>query len=163
MYQQQRRPTRSGLLNCGHMSIWFGIGNRANMPSQTRPICIPGKVPAQMTAKIVIASAKRLIAVLHFCLKRKRIAEINVPAWPMPTQNTKLTIGYPHATGLLFPHTPTPVNMRYPINKPSIDINEKEIPRAMYQDFGGLGDSLPFNMSSVTDPNVVWFKINCDR
>jgi hypothetical protein len=55
-----------------------------------------GKIPAQITAKIVIASAKRLIEVRHFCRSRKRIAEISVPAWPMPTQNTKLTIAQPH-------------------------------------------------------------------
>ena len=51
-----------------------------------------GRVPAQTTAKIVIASAKRLIPVRHFCRKRKRIAEISVPAWPIPTQKTKLMI-----------------------------------------------------------------------
>ena len=64
-----------------------------------RPTWMPGNVPAQMTAKIVIASAKRLIAVRHFCRKRNRIALMSVPAWPMPTQVTKFTIGKPHMTG----------------------------------------------------------------
>ena len=45
-----------------------------------------------MTAKIVIASAKRLMPVRHFCRKRKRIALMSVPAWPMPTQNTKFVM-----------------------------------------------------------------------
>ena len=36
------------------------------------------------------------------------MAEINVPAWPIPTQNTKLTMSQAQKTGLLFPQTPTP-------------------------------------------------------
>ena len=47
---------------------------------------------AQMTAKIVIASAKRLMAVRHFCRKMKRMALMSVPAWPMPTHQTKLVM-----------------------------------------------------------------------
>ena len=69
-------------------------------------------MPAQTTAKIVIASAKRLMLVRQFWRKRKRMAEMSVPAWPMPTQNTKLMIGKPHALGWLLPHTPTPVVTR---------------------------------------------------
>jgi hypothetical protein len=65
-------------------------------------------MPAHMTAKIVIASAERLMDVRHFCRNKKRIALINVPAWPMPTQNTKLTIAQPQPTGLFKPQTPTP-------------------------------------------------------
>ncbi len=42
-----------------------------------------------MTAKSVIASAKRLIVVRHFCWRRSRIAEMNVPAWPIPIHHTK--------------------------------------------------------------------------
>jgi len=73
---------------------------------------MPGKMPAQMTAKMVMASAKRLIEQRQFWRKRKSTAEINVPAWPMPTQNTKLMMGKPHAMGWLLPHTPTPVAKR---------------------------------------------------
>ena len=51
------------------------------------------------TAKIVIASAKRLIEVRHCCLSRNRMAEISVPAWPMPIHHTKLVIAKPQATG----------------------------------------------------------------
>jgi hypothetical protein len=68
-------------------------------------------MPAHITAKIVIASAKRLMLVRQFCRNRNRIAEISVPAWPMPTQNTKLTIGQPQP-GWLLPQTPTPVKAR---------------------------------------------------
>jgi hypothetical protein len=68
-----------------------------------------GRCRRRITAKIVIASAKRLIEVRQFCRNRKRIAEISVPAWPMPTQNTKLTMSKPQPTGLLLPQTPTPI------------------------------------------------------
>jgi len=73
---------------------------------------MPGKIPAQTTAKMVMPSAKRLMLVRHFWRSRKRIAEISVPACPMPTQNTKLTMSKPHPTGTWSPHTPTPVVTR---------------------------------------------------
>ena len=60
---------------------------------------MPGKMPAHMTAKSVIASAERLIDVRHFWRVRKRIAEISVPAWPMPIQNTKLVMSHAQPTG----------------------------------------------------------------
>ena len=43
-----------------------------NHAIQTRPTWMPGKIPAQMTAKIVIASAARLIEVRHFCAEQKQ-------------------------------------------------------------------------------------------
>ena len=70
-------------------------------------------MPAHITAKIVIASAARLIDVRQFCRVRKRMAEISVPAWPIPIQKTKFTMGQPHITRLVFPQTPTPVEMRW--------------------------------------------------
>ena len=69
-------------------------------------------MPAHMTAKIVIASAKRLMLVRQSCRNRNKMALISVPAWPMPTQKTKLTMGQPQATVLLLPHTPGPVSSR---------------------------------------------------
>ena len=39
---------------------------------------------------MVIASAKRLMEFLHDCRISRRIAEINVPAWPIPIHQTKL-------------------------------------------------------------------------
>ena len=41
------------------------------------------------------------------------MAEIRVPAWPIPIQNTKFTIGQPHMMRLVFPQTPTPVEIRW--------------------------------------------------
>ena len=60
-----------------------------------------GKMPAQITAKIVIASAERLIDVRHFCRNRNRMAEISVPAWPIPIQNTKFVMSQAQPTGLV--------------------------------------------------------------
>src|SRR3954470_21191268 len=74
---------------------------------------MPGYMPAHITAKIVIASLKRLIDVRHFCRNRNKMALISVPAWPMPIQNTKFVMSNAHATGMLLPHTPIPVEMRY--------------------------------------------------
>src|SRR5262249_36791339 len=68
---------------------------------------------AQMTAKMVIASLKRLMLVRHFCRNRNRMAEINVPAWPMPIQNTKGVMRNPPPTGKFAPHPPAPVENRY--------------------------------------------------
>ena len=61
-----------------------------------------------MTAKMVIASAERLIEVRHVWRKRKRIAEISVPACPIPTQNTKLVMSQAQPTGWLRPQMPMP-------------------------------------------------------
>src|SRR5688500_3724289 len=88
---------RRGLLKLGHMLIWFGTGN-IQYATQTRPTWIPGNVRAHMTAKIVIASADRSIDVRHLCRNRKRMAEISVPAWPIPTQNTKLVMAHAQPT-----------------------------------------------------------------
>jgi hypothetical protein len=55
-----------------------------------------GNRPAQATANSVIASAKRLIEVRHSA-HSSRIAEISVPAWPMPIHQTKLMIAKPQA------------------------------------------------------------------
>ena len=76
------------------------IGNGEQPVRKPNPTHVDaGKVPAQTTAKMVMASANRLMAVRHFWRKRNKIAEIKVPAWPIPTQNTKFTIGKPHITG----------------------------------------------------------------
>ena len=51
-----------------------------------------GKSAAVMTANTVIASVERYTAVRQGERKRNRIAEISVPAWPMPTQKTKVVM-----------------------------------------------------------------------
>jgi len=96
------------------MKLGLGMGN-TNQMNQMRPTWIAGKIPAHMTAKMVMASAERFTAVRHRCLNRHRIAEISVPAWPIPIQNTKLVMSHAQPTWLFRPQTPTPVMMRYRI------------------------------------------------
>jgi hypothetical protein len=71
-----------------------------------------GKIPAHATANSVIASANLLIDVRHVCLRSSRIAEISVPAWPMPIHQTKLTMAKPQPTGMLTPQMPVPFTSR---------------------------------------------------
>ncbi len=41
------------------------------------------------------------------------MAEISVPAWPMPIHQTKQTMSQPQPTGTLFPQMPMPVMKRF--------------------------------------------------
>src|SRR5438105_3841681 len=68
-----------------------------------------GKIPAQQTAKIVIASAKRLMELRQLCLNSRRMAEISVPAWPIPIHQTKLMMAKPQAPGMVTPQMPVPL------------------------------------------------------
>ena len=65
-------------------------------------------MPAQATAKSVIASANRLIEVRQACLKSSRMAEIRVPAWPIPIHHTKFVMSKAQPTGMLLPQMPMP-------------------------------------------------------
>ena len=88
----------SGERNCGQMLFEFGSG-KSHHENHTRPTWITGKIPAHITAKMVIASAARLMDVRQRWRNRKRIAEMSVPAWPIPIHQTKLMIAQPHMTG----------------------------------------------------------------
>ena len=102
----------SGLRKFGQMLIAFGYGNSQYADSHGRPVWISGNMAAQATAKIVIASAARLIDMRHCCRNSSRTAEISVPAWPMPIHQTKLMMSRPQPTGWLSPQMPTPLNSR---------------------------------------------------
>src|SRR5262245_6834030 len=101
----------SGLLNCGQTFIVFGDGT-IQYQSHGRPVWNSGKMPALTTAKMVIASANRLIDVRHVCLKSSRIAEIRVHAWRMAIHQTKLVMSNAQPTGWLLPQMPMPVKTR---------------------------------------------------
>src|SRR5258708_25143690 len=102
-----------GLLNCGQVPIELGYG-MSQKKSQGRPRWRMGYWAAQATAKIVIASAKRLIDVRHCWRRRSKTAEISVAAWPMPAHHTKLTMSQPQATGSLMPQMPMPLRKSQP-------------------------------------------------
>ena len=93
----------------------FGYGNSQYAASHGRPVCSSGNIAAQATANSVIASAKRLIDVRHCCRNSSRIAEISVPAWPMPIHQTKLMMSNAQPTGMLLPQIPMPVISRLPM------------------------------------------------
>src|SRR6266403_3045436 len=88
-----------GLRKLGHIFIVSGYGN-SQYASHGRPMWMSGKIPAQDTANSVMASANRLMEVRHCCRRSRRIAEISVPAWPIPIHQTKLMIAKPHPTGI---------------------------------------------------------------
>ena len=69
-------------------------------------------MPAQATANSVIASAKRLIDVRHCWRSRSRMAEMSVPAWPMPIHHTKFVMSKAQPTGMLLPQIPMPLTNR---------------------------------------------------
>src|SRR5260370_30169033 len=102
---------KSGLLTCGKMLIVLGYEN-SQYASHGRPVWNSGKIPAHDTAKRVIASANRLIDVRHVCLSSSRIAEISVPAWPMPIHQTKFVMSNAQPTGMVLPQMPMPLFTR---------------------------------------------------
>ena len=85
-----------------------------------------GKIAAQATANSVIASANRLIDVRQSCLKSSRIAEISVPAWPMPIHQTKLMMSNAQPTGTLLPQMPMPLREQVARARPSGTIRSDE-------------------------------------
>src|SRR5262245_2907652 len=91
------------------IEVGYGMSQKS---THGRPVCRAGNIAAQATAKSVIASAKRLIELRHDCLSRSRIAEISVPACPIPIHQTKLMMSNAQPTGMLFPQIPTPVRTR---------------------------------------------------
>src|SRR6266436_4978368 len=127
----------SGLLNCGHTPIVFGYGSN-QYASHGRPVWRSGKMPAQATAKSVMASAKRLMEVRHFWFSKNRMAEIKVPAWPIPIHQTKLTIAKPQPTGILMPQIPTPlvINQARATVRIITKLNEMANPATQPRDVG---------------------------
>ena len=111
-------------------------------------------MPAHMTAKIVMPSAKRLIDVRQPCLSSSRIAEISVPAWPMPIHQTKLMIAKPQPTGWLTPQIPVPLISSQVIASPSTPISIMPIETTMNQLSGVRPPRTTPPILSVIEPNV---------
>src|SRR5699024_10614330 len=90
-----------------------------------------GNMPAMPAAKSVMASAKRLMEVRQRCRNNNRMAEINVPAWPMPIHHTKFARANPQATGMLTPNRPTPTVNSQVLAPRNITTPEKETIKAV--------------------------------
>ncbi len=67
-----------------------------------------GNIAPIISANTVITSAHRVTGRRHPALTRRRIAEISVPAWLMPIQNTKLVRYSAQNVGQRLPLTPMP-------------------------------------------------------
>src|SRR5438046_27518 len=102
---------------------------------------MPGNMAAHKTAKMVMASAERLMEVRHCWRKSSRMAEINVPAWPIPTQKTKFVMSKAQPTLLLRPQTPMPLAMSQVIIPPRFNKAVKAMPKQIHQPLPGLPSS----------------------
>src|SRR5262245_16316847 len=113
-----------------------------------------GNRPAHMTAKIVMPSANLLIDVRQPCFSSSRIAEMSVPAWPMPIHQTKLMIAKPQPTGMLTPQMPVPLSSSHVTAIPSIPMIMKPMETTMNQLRGCLVVRTTPPILSVIEPNV---------
>jgi hypothetical protein len=111
-------------------------------------------MPAQTTAKIVMASAKRLMELRQPCLNSSRIAEISVPAWPMPIHQTKLMIAKPQATGCVIAQMPTPLRNSQVTATSSMVAPRRPRLKSANQPSGVCGVSTMRAIFSVTDLKV---------
>src|ERR1700688_1354096 len=113
-----------------------------------------GNMPAQTTAKMVMASAKRLMELRQVCLKSRRMAEISVPAWPIPIHQTKLISAKPHATGCVMAQMPTPLRNSQVTATSSTVAPPPAMPKKASQPRGVCGVSTMPEIFSVTDLKV---------
>ena len=112
-------------------------------------------MPAQTTAKMVMASAKRLIELRQPCLKSSRMAEISVPAWPMPIHQTKLMMAKPQATGWVMAQMPVPLrNSQVRATSSMVTPAAGHARKCANQPIGVCGVSTMREIFSVTDRKV---------
>ncbi len=98
---------KSGELKFTQTPRVLGYG-KIKKASKNLPMWIRGNSPAHITAKIVIASAERLTLVRQCCRNKSNIAEMKVPACPIPTHQTKLVMLHPQPIVLFTFQRPIP-------------------------------------------------------
>src|SRR5437870_5869843 len=64
------------------------------------------------------------------------MAEIKVPAWPIPIHQTKLTMANPQATGIMIPNRQTPIATRAAMQYRRTSTKMKDNPKPIYQNGG---------------------------
>src|SRR6266702_780421 len=101
-----------------------------------------------------MASAKRLIEVRHSWRSSRRMAEIRVPAWPMPIHHTKLMMSKPQPTGTLGPQTPIPLKSRKPRARSRSWRRAKPAAKPSHHPRGALRWRTMVLILSVTVPKV---------
>src|SRR5437899_11416778 len=92
--------------------------------------------------------------VRHVCLSRSRMAEMSVPAWPIPIHQTKFVISNAQPTGMLLPQMPIPFTHRYVSDTSSRPVRRNAEPKPSHQPIGVLRARTIELILSVTDPNV---------
>src|ERR1700722_3458362 len=121
-----------------------------------------GKMPAHITAKMVMVSPARLIDVRQRWRSRNKMAEINVPACPMPIHHTKLMMAQPHMTGCCKPQMPTPVDIRYRIMTKQIVMKVTLMAKQIFHHLG-VSPSITPAMRSEIQPMLRLFVTNGSR
>src|SRR6266849_10016774 len=66
------------------------------------------------------------------------MAEISVPAWPIPIHQTKLVIPYAHPTGMLLPQAPIPLARVTETAAASRPVPPRQIKNSIHQRRGVL-------------------------
>ena len=82
------------------------------------------------------------------------MAEISVPAWPMPIHHTKLIMANPHATGCVTPQMPMPLRKSQVTATSSIVAPAPATPKRANHPSGVTGVSTIRVIFSVTDPKL---------
>ena len=102
-----KKSQTSGERKFGQMwrSLGYGISQKN---SHGRPRWTIGNIAPIISANAVMASAQRVTGRRQPAFTSRRIAEISVPAWLMPIQNTKFVMSNAQKTGQLSPQTPMP-------------------------------------------------------
>ena len=126
------------------------------------PDAASGNRPAQATAKSVIASAKRLMELRQDWFNSSRMAEIRVPACPIPIHQTKFVMANPHATGMLIPQMPTPFPARYVTATLKTRKSVTPIENMIHQKTGVLRESTMEPICSLTVSNV-WLGVTTGK
>ena len=86
-----KKSQTSGERKFGQISRLLGYGI-SQKNSHGRPRWMIGNSAPIISANAVMTSAQRVTGRRQPALTRRRIAEISVPAWLMPIQNTKLVM-----------------------------------------------------------------------
>ncbi len=82
------------------------------------------------------------------------MAEISVPAWPIPIHHTKFVIAKPHPTGILMPQMPTPFASNSTSDHKNSSSSENPPAKHATQNTGVRRVSTTEAIWSVTVPNV---------
>src|SRR6476660_9418983 len=105
-----KKSQTSGERKFGQISRLLGYGT-SQKNTHGRPRWMIGNIAPIISANAVITSAQRVTGRRQPALTSRRIAEISVPAWLIPIQNTKSVMKTAQYTGMFRPATPKPYHI----------------------------------------------------